>query len=57
MSFWGVDMNNILQFPKRNISTITIDIQTTILEDVSIWYRLTDIKNGGWWEWIKLEED
>lgn len=50
-------MTNTLQFPKRNISTITIDIQTTILEDDSIWYRLTDIKNGGWCEWIKLEED
>lgn len=50
-------MTNILQFPKRNISTITIDIQTTILEDGSIWYRLTDIKSGGWCEWTKLEED
>lgn len=49
-------MNNILQFPKRN-STITIDIQTTILDDGSIWYRLTDIKTGGWCEWIKLEEE
>lgn len=48
---------NILQFPKRNISTITIDIETTILENEEIWYRLTDIKNGGWCEWIKLEED
>jgi len=50
-------MNNILQFPKRNISTITIDIQTTILEDGSIWYRLTDIKSGEWCGWVKLEEE
>ena len=50
-------MTNILQFRKQNISTITIDIQTTILEDGSIWYRLTDIKSGGWCAWIKLEKD
>lgn len=51
-------MNNILQFHKRKlISTITIDIQTTILEDDSVWYRLTDVKNGGWCGWVKLEEE
>jgi hypothetical protein len=49
-------MTNILHFPKRNISTITIDIQTAILDDGSVWYRLTDIKDGGCCEWIKLEE-
>lgn len=51
-------MNNVIQFPKRNfISTITIDIETTILENGEIWYRLTDAKTGKWCDWVKLEED
>jgi len=49
-------MTNIFKLPKRSITTITIDMQTTILEDGSIWYRLTDIKNNDWCEWIKIEE-
>lgn len=50
---------NIIKFPTpaRKISSFGIEIQTTILEDDSIWYRLTDIKTGGWGEWIKLEEE
>lgn len=49
---------NIIQLPtlKQKTSSFNIEIQTTILEDDSIWYRLTDIKTGGWGEWIKLEE-
>lgn len=50
-------MTSILQFRKRNISTISIEVETTTLEDGSVWYRLTDIESGGWCEWVKLEEE
>lgn len=44
-------MNNILKFPKLNlISTVTVYIETTILENGDIWYRLTDSRTGGWHE-------
>lgn len=51
-------MNNILQFPKRSfVSTITIDIETTILENGEIWYRLTDAKSGViGLNWRKIDE-
>ena len=50
-------MMSVIQFPTptRETASFSIEIQTTILEDDSIWYRLTDIKTGGWGEWIKLE--
>lgn len=58
MGYEGLLMTNIIQFPKRSfVSEITVDIETTMLENGEIWYRLTDIKTGKWYDWVKLEEE
>lgn len=54
----------ILHFPTKDrqpanrsgtkITNIEISIQTDILEDGSIWYRIWS--GGSWAEWIKMEE-
>lgn len=52
-------MNGILEYlddcSNKPVDEISINIETTILEDGSIWYRINDSKSDG--EWIKLESN
>lgn len=49
-------MTNITSFKKKpNISKIEIQIETCILEDGSLWYRVQDIKTGKPWEWYRID--
>lgn len=45
----------ILQFKRPcTLSTISVELQTDVLEDGSVWYRFGDIKTGEWVEWERL---
>ena len=52
-------MTNIIEFPKLYYtSSINLEIETTLLEDGSFWYRMKEIigsKAGEWNEWVLLE--
>ena len=48
-----------LQFPtkKSNLHKITVSIEVCTLEDVSMWWRVEDIKTREYGEWVKLEDE
>jgi len=52
-------MTNIIQFPKRSrVGNIICQLETTILEDGSIWYRIGLVLKDKikWDDWKRIEE-
>lgn len=51
-----VEAAEIIQFPKKDnkTTTISLDVQTEILEDGSLWMRTKLNIEEGWGEWEKV---
>nr|DAH57152.1 MAG TPA: hypothetical protein [Caudoviricetes sp.] len=52
-------MSNVIELPKRNkVGNIIYQLETTILEDGSIWYRIGLVLKDKvkWDEWKRMEE-